>query len=44
MADMEKEMIRAALLRTGGNKRKAAQLLGLSERTLYRKIERYEIK
>jgi len=44
VADMEKEMIRAALVRTGGNKRKAAQLLGLSERTLYRKIERYAIK
>ena len=44
VADMEKEMIRATLLKTGGNKRRTAQLLGLSERTLYRKIERYGIK
>jgi len=44
VSEMEKEMIRATLLRTGGNKRRTAQLLGLSERTLYRKIERYGIK
>jgi DNA-binding NtrC family response regulator len=44
VADMEKEMIRNALLKTGGNKRKSARLLGLSERTLYRKIERYGLK
>lgn len=44
VADMEKDMIRATLLKTGGNKRRTAQLLGLSERTLYRKIERYGIK
>jgi DNA-binding NtrC family response regulator len=44
VAEMEKEMIRNALLKTGGNKRKSARLLGLSERTLYRKIERYGLK
>ena len=44
MTDMEKELIKNALLRTGGNKRKAAQLLGLSERTLYRKIDRYNLR
>ena len=44
VADMEKEMIKAALLKTGGNKRKAAKMLGLSERTLYRKIDRYNLR
>ncbi len=44
VADMEKEMIRSALMRFGGNKRKAAAYLGLSERTLYRKIEKYGLK
>ena len=37
-------MIKAALLKTGGNKRKAAKMLGLSERTLYRKIDRYNLR
>jgi len=44
VADMEKEMIRNALIKTGGHKRKSARLLGLSERTLYRKIEKYGLK
>ena len=41
VSDMEKEMILNALSKTGGNKRKAAGLLGMSERTLYRKINRF---
>lgn len=41
VADMEKEMIQNALYKYGGNKRRAAHALGLSERTLYRKIEKY---
>jgi transcriptional regulator with GAF, ATPase, and Fis domain len=41
VADMEREMIADALRKTGGNKRKAAELLGMSERTLYRKIDKY---
>ncbi len=44
VSDMEKEMIKSALLKTGGNKRKAAKILGLSERTLYRKINRYNLR
>jgi len=44
VADMEREMIRAAMMRFNGNKRKAAVALGLSERTLYRKIEKYGLK
>ncbi|KAA3620005.1 MAG: sigma-54-dependent Fis family transcriptional regulator [Calditrichaeota bacterium] len=38
---MEHELIYRALEKTGGNKRKAAVLLAISERTLYRKIKEY---
>jgi transcriptional regulator with GAF, ATPase, and Fis domain len=38
---LEKKAIENALNFTNSNKRKAAQLLGLSERTLYRKIKEY---
>jgi DNA-binding NtrC family response regulator len=34
--------IQAALRDTGGNRRKAAELLGIGERTLYRKLREYE--
>ncbi|MBN1480442.1 sigma-54-dependent Fis family transcriptional regulator [candidate division KSB1 bacterium] len=44
VSDMEKEMIRATLKKTGGNKRKTAKILGLSERTLYRKINKYGLR
>lgn len=40
---LEKEAILNALNFTKGNKRKTAKLLGLSERTLYRKIKEYGI-
>jgi DNA-binding NtrC family response regulator len=39
--DMEREAIVAALQEVGGNRRKAAELLGIGERTLYRKISKY---
>jgi DNA-binding NtrC family response regulator len=41
--DMEKRLITEALARTNGNKRKAASLLKISERTLYRKIKEYNL-
>jgi DNA-binding NtrC family response regulator len=41
MDDMEREAIRAALREMGGNRRKAAERLGIGERTLYRKIQRF---
>jgi DNA-binding NtrC family response regulator len=37
----EKAMIQAALRSNGGNRRRAAEQLGISERTLYRKLRRY---
>ena len=42
MEEMERRAIAAALAEVGGNRRKAAELLGIGERTLYRKIKQYE--
>jgi DNA-binding NtrC family response regulator len=39
----EKALIAAALNDAGGNRRRAAARLGISERTLYRKLKRYEL-
>jgi DNA-binding NtrC family response regulator len=44
MADMEKEAISAALLHSRGNRRRAAEMLGIGERTLYRKLKEYNIE
>jgi DNA-binding NtrC family response regulator len=41
MAEVEKAAISAALLECQGNRRKAAAVLGIGERTLYRKIKEY---
>ena len=41
LEEIEKNMIRKTLERTGGNRRLAAGQLGISERTLYRKIKEY---
>jgi DNA-binding NtrC family response regulator len=43
MADIERAAIIAALRETRGNRRKAADQLGIGERTLYRKLKEYEI-
>ncbi len=43
LEEMEKELIYRALEKSGGNKRKAAQMLAISERTLYRKIKEYSL-
>lgn len=40
---LEKEAIKNALSYTRGNKRDAAKMLKISERTLYRKIKEYEL-
>ncbi len=41
--EMEARAIAAVLEEHGGNRRKAAESLGIGERTLYRKIRRYDI-
>ncbi len=41
--DAEKELIRATLIQVKGNRTKAANMLGLGRKTLYRKIEEYEL-
>jgi DNA-binding NtrC family response regulator len=43
MAEVERAAIEAALRETKDNRRKAAELLGIGERTLYRKIKEYAI-
>lgn len=42
--DMEKDMIVRALKEMNGNKSKVAKKLGISRRTLYRKIEEFDLK
>ena len=42
MAAVERAVIEAALRETGGNRRRAAELLGIGERTLYRKLNEYQ--
>ena len=44
MEDLEREAIRAVLGSVEGNRRKAAELLGIGERTLYRKLARYDLE
>jgi DNA-binding NtrC family response regulator len=43
MADIERAAIQAALAETKGNRRKAAAMLGIGERTMYRKLRDYDI-
>ena len=42
LQELEKRYIERVLKAVGGNKTRAAKLLGLDRRTLYRKLERYE--
>jgi len=43
MADVERAAIAAALASSRGNRRKAAEMLGIGERTLYRKLKEYHL-
>ncbi len=43
LEDMEKDMINKALKKHSGKRKEAAEDLGISERTLYRKIKQYDI-
>ncbi len=39
--EVEREMIATALTRNNGNRKKAADELGMTERTLYRRLKEY---
>jgi two-component system response regulator HydG len=41
--ELEKQAIVDTLARTQGNREKAAKILGIGERTLYRKIKEYNL-
>jgi DNA-binding NtrC family response regulator len=43
LADAEAEQIHRVLAATGGNKSRAAQILGIERKTLYRKLERMKL-
>jgi transcriptional regulator with PAS, ATPase and Fis domain len=43
LEENEKELIKKALRKHNGRRKEAAQDLGISERTLYRKIKQYEL-
>ena len=44
MEQMERAAISAALRESRGNRRRAAEMLGIGERTLYRKLKEYELE
>jgi two-component system response regulator HydG len=41
--ELEKQAITDTLAKTKGNREKAAKILGIGERTLYRKIKEYNL-
>ena len=41
---LEKEAIRQTLAMTAGNREQTAQMLGIGERTLYRKLKEYGLR
>ena len=44
MEDLERTAIQRALDEVGGNRRRAAEKLGIGERTLYEKIKKYGLR
>ena len=44
LTDLESRHIAALLRQQGGNRRKVAEVLGISVRTLYRKMKKYELR
>ena len=41
LSDIGRQVVEKALERNGGNRKKAAQELGISDRTLYRRLKQY---
>ena len=44
LQEQERSLIQRVLLQTGGHRREAAKRLGISDRTLYRKIKEYGLE
>ncbi len=44
LEEMEKELMKNTLAYVGGNRGETAKILGIGERTLYRKLEKYNLK
>jgi DNA-binding NtrC family response regulator len=44
LADAERDLIRATLAREGGNKSRAADILGIGRKTLHRKLQEYGLE
>jgi DNA-binding NtrC family response regulator len=44
LKEVEKEMIRATLIKTNGNRAETARLLQMGRKTLYRKLAEYELQ
>ncbi|MBR6015789.1 MAG: helix-turn-helix domain-containing protein, partial [Prevotella sp.] len=44
LSDMGRQMLEKALERNGGNRKKAAQELGISDRTLYRRLKQFGLE
>ena len=44
MGDKEEDMLRKVMQQAKGDKRKAAEIVGMSERTFFRKCKKYNIK
>jgi len=43
LSDVERDHIQEVLARVGGNKTKAAKILGLDRRSLYRRLDAYRM-
>jgi hypothetical protein len=43
LAEMERTLIQAAIERSGGDRQKAANMLGIGKTTIYRKLKEYRI-
>jgi two-component system response regulator HydG len=43
LKDVERELIRSTLAHASGNRSEAAKILGIGERTLYRKLKKYQL-